>query len=169
VSELDFLEHYTGQSLDELIALEGKYRIDSLVLAIEEGLQPKTQLTDAEETVLAVEALEREVGNGGFHQFFFNTPEHAPYVVESLRLIGCPKTATLAEKAIKALRIDGPLTEKIVRAVAEEDNDLRDELLDKYDDVYYDGAEEPICDKVFAFVKAHEPSITLVGPSRRRR
>ena len=167
--ERPFLEFYEGQTLGELIRLEKKYRIDSLVLAIEQGLQSKHGVTEAEETVLAVEALEREVGNGGFHQFFFNTPEHAPYVVESLRLIGCPKTATLAEKAIKALRIDGPLTEKIVRAVAEEDNDLRDELLDKYDDVYYEGAEEPICDKVFAFVKAHQPSITLVGPSRRRR
>jgi len=169
VRERPFLEFYEGQTLGELIRLEKKYRIDSLVLAIEQGLQSKHGVTEAEETVLAVEALEREVSNGGFHQFFFNAPEHAAYVVASLRRIGCPKTARLAEKAIETLRIDQRLTAARVKRAIERDNDLRDELLDKYDDAYYEGAEEPICDKVFAFVKAHQPSITLVGPSRRRR
>jgi hypothetical protein len=32
-----FLESYAGQSTEELLALEGKYRIDSLVLAFEQA------------------------------------------------------------------------------------------------------------------------------------
>ena len=33
-----FLEAYDGQSTDELIALEGQFRIDSIVLAFEAAL-----------------------------------------------------------------------------------------------------------------------------------
>ncbi len=37
----DVLEKYDGQSLDELIALESRCRIDSLVMALEEALRSR--------------------------------------------------------------------------------------------------------------------------------
>ena len=61
---------YSGQSADQLLSLEGMYRIDSLVRAFEQAITQKAQrggvqsLTDEERIVLAVEALEREVNNG---------------------------------------------------------------------------------------------------------
>lgn len=69
-----FLEGYEGQTLQQLIAMKENYRIDSLVLAIEQALnaKPDTELSNAERVVLAIEALEREVNNGGYHQFFIN-------------------------------------------------------------------------------------------------
>jgi hypothetical protein len=38
--DLKWLEGYSGQTTEELIALEGEYRIDSLVLAFEQALAP---------------------------------------------------------------------------------------------------------------------------------
>jgi len=52
--------------------MEDGYRVDSLVLAMESALDAKDRrtLSPEERVVLAVEALEREVNNGGYDQFF---------------------------------------------------------------------------------------------------
>ena len=62
-----FLEGYEGQSTEELLGLEGEYRLDSLVLAFEQAIQGKApdSISTEESYVLAVEGLEREVNNGG--------------------------------------------------------------------------------------------------------
>ena len=68
--KLQWLDRYTGQTVNQLLALEGKYRIDSLVLVFEEALDQKEAregehaLSNEERIVLAVEALQREVDNG---------------------------------------------------------------------------------------------------------
>ncbi len=86
-----FLESYDGQSTDELIALESSHRVDSLVLAFEQALLTKDYPTAEEQVVLAVEALEREVNNGGYSQFFVNSSrEYSSLVVEALEAIDCP-------------------------------------------------------------------------------
>lgn len=77
MSEPKWLD-YAGQTTDELLALAGEYRIDSLVCAFDEALGRKELafgmdgLTPEERVVLAAEALEREVNNGGFDQLFVN-------------------------------------------------------------------------------------------------
>jgi hypothetical protein len=143
-----FLEAYSGQSLDELISLETNYRVDSLVLAIEQALLGRSELNEYERIVLAVEALEREVNNGGFDQFFTNSShEFAPILAESLRRIGCPKTASIAQRAVDA-------------AVDKED-EAREEALSECDSAYFAGEEEPIADKLFAFVKSNREFIRV--------
>ena len=93
----DFLPSWAGQSTDELIALAGKYRIDSLVLAFEQAIHGKADVSPKERWILAVEGLEREVNNGGYAQFFLNSS--VDYVAdiepaETGRLITtCPVTA----------------------------------------------------------------------------
>lgn len=127
-----FLESYDGQSTDELLALAGKYRIDSLVLAFEQAIQQKAAPSKEESYVLAVEALEREVNNGGYAQFFGNSSsEHAGVVVEALQAIGCPKTAAMTADAIA-----GRDDEKTLAAC---------------DDRYY-ANDEPIADRLFAWI-----------------
>lgn len=70
-----WLQGYSSQTVDDLLALEQSHRIDSLVLAFEEAIDQKAaregehKLTDVERTILAIEALEREVNNGGYGQF----------------------------------------------------------------------------------------------------
>src|SRR5215470_8182521 len=97
---LPFLSSYSGQSPEELLSLESAYRIDSLVLAFEEAVGQKARrqgpqsLSNQELIVLAVEALEREVNNGGYEQFFINSSkEFAPIMVEALGRIGCGETS----------------------------------------------------------------------------
>lgn len=46
-------------------------------------------------------ALESEVNNGGFSQYFLNSSsETASFVVEALEVIGAPKTASICNRAI---------------------------------------------------------------------
>lgn len=168
MAELKWLEGYSGESIDELIALAATHRVDSIVLAIEQALQQRTEesdlteLSEAELTVLAVEALEREVNNGGYDQFFFNTPQFAPLVVDALKRIACPKTAEISAKAIALLGLRAPFTGKEVKKAIDSDptEELMDTLSDECDDPYYDSAE-PIADRLFEYVRAHRESIRL--------
>ena len=140
----DFLESYGGQTTEQLIALDKRYRIDSLVLAFEQGIQQaagKRPLTQEENYVLAVEALEREVNNGGYSQFFSNSSnEWADTVVAALRAIGCPNTADISAKAV-ANRED-------------------EKALSECDDRYY-ANDEPIADRLFDWIKRNRAQIKL--------
>jgi hypothetical protein len=101
--EKPFLNNYGGQTAAELIALEADYRIDSLVLAVEQAIQnkPGAELSRSERFVLAIEAMEREVNNGGWDQFFWNTEnEYNDILIEALDAIGCPETAAIAQEAL---------------------------------------------------------------------
>jgi hypothetical protein len=95
------LKAYDGQTTDELLSLEGKCRTDSLVIAFEQAVDQKaarlgeTSLANEERVILAVEALEREVNNGGYAQFFQNSSrEYASMIVNALRRIGCTTLQT---------------------------------------------------------------------------
>jgi hypothetical protein len=159
-----FLERYDGQSTDELIALAGSYRVDSLVLAFEEAIQQKAskQPISTEEThVLAVEALEREVNNGGYSQFFLNASNlFAGTIVEALRAIGCPATALITEDAIKALGIKGKLTPEALEAIVSGDNEQVEEMLSACDDRYYANTES-IEDRLFEWIKENRSRIEV--------
>jgi hypothetical protein len=111
---LQWLDGYAGQSLEELLALDGKCRVDSLIVAMEQALEQKSaregddSLSYEEAIVLAVEALEREVNNGGYSQFFVNTSRvYTPIVVGALRRVNCPVTAVITETAMKAAGFHG--------------------------------------------------------------
>ena len=121
----------SGQTVEQLLSLEGKYRTDSLVLPFGQAIDQKTArvgddgLTNEEGVVLAVEALEREVNNGGYAQFFKNSSRSfASTIVNSLRRIGCTKTATITQKAIETLGISD-LTAEAIETVMTTDDKLR--------------------------------------------
>ncbi len=162
IGNLDWLDGYSGQTVDELLALEGKYRIDSLVLAFEQAISQerdeKQTLTDEERSVLAVEALEREVNNGGYHQFFTNSSrEFAATIVDSLQRIGCKKTANISQNAIRALGVPDLTTEAIDTVMASDD-EQRLARLKRYDHAYYKNTE-PIAERLFEFIKANKAGI----------
>jgi len=161
---LGWLNGYSGQSPEELLSLEGKYRTDSLVLAFEEAISQKAQregvkgLTDEERIVLAVEALERELNNGGYDQFFVNSSrEFASVVVAALQRIGCKKTANNTQRAIKALGISD-LTSQAIDAAMAGDDEKRRTKFSHCDDAYYKNTE-PIAERLFAFIKTNKASI----------
>jgi len=163
---LEWLSGYSGQTTEELISLEGKYRTDSLVLAFEEAIDQKefeygkNHLSPSERIVQAVEALEREVNNGGYSQFFTNSSqEFAPVIVESLRSIGCTQVASITEMAARALDVPDLTPSSIESAICRENEPLRKQLA-HLDDAYYH-AGEAIADRLFAFIKQNKAEIQL--------
>jgi Domain of unknown function (DUF4375) len=164
--KLPWLETYGGQTTDELLSLEGKYRIDSLITAFEQALDQKAArigeaaLTDEERLILTVEALEREVNNGGYAQFFKNSSrEYAAVIVGSLRRIDCLKTAALTQRAIAALGTSELTPDGIEGTLAREDPQ-RQTALNLCDEEYYSDPE-PIGLQLFAFIKANKDRISL--------
>lgn len=159
--DLPFLESRGGRSLDELLALEGTYRTDSLVLAMEEGLLEKETVEGDELVVVAVEAFEREVNNGGFAQLFENAAFVVAHVAASLRAIGCPETAVLVDRAYDALGLPADADpDAAAEAVANADDDVQAALAE-LDDAFFDVEGECIEDALFAWVRAHRDGIVL--------
>ena len=165
MSDLPFLKEYSGQTVEQLLSLEGEYRIDSLVCAFEDALLKRTsrdgdlEINDEERVILAVEALEREVNNGGYSLFFENsTREFAPIIVEALVRIGCPRTAEITQRAIEALHLPTLSVEAIEAALADEN--VSEEDLNECDRSYYKGLED-IASQLFAFIKTNKNAITL--------
>jgi hypothetical protein len=165
MSDLPFLERYSGQTVEQLLSLESEYRIDSLVLIFEEALLKKafhdgdSALTAEELVILAVEALEREVNNGGYELFFESyTCEYAPVIVQALVRIGCPRTAQITQRAIDALHLTTLSVEAIEAAMA--GDKVSEEDLNDCDKSYFK-REEHIAGQLFAFIKKNKDAITL--------
>ncbi len=159
MSEEKWFENDKGLSVKELVAIESKYRTDSIVCAIEEIVSFKddndVDINAEELLVLAIEAMEREVNNGGFSQFFSNNSwRFTPYLVDCLSKIGSTQAKEMAEKAITALDI-GNLTDateyyKNMQNAIENEAVL--EKLEAIDKQYY-AMDENIAGLIFEFIK----------------
>lgn len=160
----EWLAGYGGQTTEELLALEHQYRIDSLVSAFEQGLQARAgdrALSKEERYVLAIEALEREVNNGGYRQFFMNSSnEFVDVIVEALQAIGCSETAAVAKQAIEVLGVEEPPTGPRVEAVVLEGDDRIDQELGKCTDQYFQSGE-PIASLLFAWIKLNADRVRV--------
>jgi hypothetical protein len=172
---------YSGQSTKELITLETKNcRIDSLVCAFERGLNIKYQLnkydpnvdtdhylklSSEEYTILAIRALDREVNNGGYHQFFTNSSaRYVPVIVSLLYEIGCPITAKITQDAINCLNISQSPTEAEVEIAIyteiESEEERISKALDNCNDRFYKETED-IFYKLFEYIKLNSEKIIL--------
>lgn len=166
MSEPRWLDGYSGQTTDELIALDGAYRTDSIVLAFEEAINRKAErlgdghLTAPERVVLAVEALEREVNSDGYIGLFTYYSQHVPGLVSALTAIGSDAVAELTRSAIAALGIDGPLTPEAVQSAAYDEDEDPDERLDAFDQTYYETAGD-LAAPLLAYIIAHRDQIVL--------
>jgi hypothetical protein len=157
---------YSGETTSELLAYPARGQCDLLVRAFEEGLQRKVSrtgeraLSREERIVLAVRALGREVNNGGYDQFFRNSSKKfAPEIVNSLRRIGCRRTAKITQRAINAVH-SGPLTPARIEAAMRETNEDRDRELELCDERFY-RTPQGIPSRLYAFIKANHRRIRL--------
>jgi hypothetical protein len=156
---------YAGQDTAQILACKDTHRIDSLLCALEQAIQlrqdrmPDAANTPEEHTLLAIMALQREVNNGGYHQFFGNSSRrYALTVVPALVSIGCDTIAALTQKAIDALKLH-PLTLKAIEDSIFEPNPERDQALDALDKQFYGTFE--IEDKLFRFVESRQQAFVL--------
>jgi hypothetical protein len=156
---------YAGQDTAQILACKSTHRIDSLLCALEQAIQlrqsrnPEVAATPEEHTLLAVLALQREVNNGGYHQFFSNSScQYALTVVPALENIGCGEAVALTKRALDALNLR-PLTLTAIENAILKPNPKRDRALDALDQQFYLISEiEP---KLFAFVESRPQAFTL--------
>jgi hypothetical protein len=97
-------------------------------------------LSEAEQTVYCIDGLEREVNNGGFAQFFFNSAgDQARETVAALRRIGADHTARLVERAMAPFGPAGPSPSSDERAAQLEGiGDGATALWYELDDAFYE-------------------------------
>ncbi len=161
MSEKLWLEGSGGRSAEELVELAATHRIDSIVLAVEEALMAKPAVNDTEKVVLAIEAMEREVNNGGFEQFFTNASnEYAPVLVDALNRIGAAKTAEIVARSARALGAAPGWTAEQFESAAFDADDAALAELGKCDEAYYD-AGEAIEDLLFEFIRRNAEDIGI--------
>jgi hypothetical protein len=159
---------YAGESADELFALAETHRADSIVVAFETALGQKeakrgaAALSQPERDVLAIEALEREVNNGGYGQFFFNASEYVGHVVDALKRIGCSTTASISERAIAALPKEAIRAPKSVEATMEDVDEDRDAELQRCDEAYFSSGED-IATSLLRYLLANRASVQLLA------
>ncbi|GAA5177124.1 hypothetical protein GCM10025771_13730 [Niveibacterium umoris] len=157
---LPFYQYSPGATTDELLALEGHFRNDSIVAAFEAALEQKAQLSEQERVVLAVEAVEREVNNGGFLQFFANSSKsHAHFAPSAFRQIAAPLTSAMCEEALQLVTHGAVLSDDELEERVMDPDEVLEERLSEIDKRYYSGPEEPLSEKLFEFIKRNRTNI----------
>ncbi len=101
-------------------------------------------------------ALESEVNNGGFQQYFYNdSAETVPFIADALELIGAARTAQICRQAILAAFPAGPpSTPEAVSSAAADFDDETLEKLDKLDREFF-AYPDNLTDLLYAFVAEH--------------
>lgn len=105
-----------------------------------DGEPEPNRLNEYERTIFVTQALESEVNNGGFIQFFDNAcGALAGETVPAFKRIGAEKTAAICKKALDALGQALPADWEERRALLDRIVDDRiGELLEKCDDAFYE-------------------------------
>ena len=101
-------------------------------------------------------ALEGEVNNGGFSQYFFNSSrETASFAVEALKVIGASKTAQLCEEAINVAFPSGlPADPDLIRSATADFPESTEAKLSELDNQFY-GYPDDLTDLLYRYVSMH--------------
>ncbi len=104
----------------------------------------------------AVWALESQVNNGGFSQYFLNeSGESASFVVEALEIIGAPKTADICKRAVGIAFPNGvPASPEAIQAAPAEFSDETAAELDPLDQKFFTYPHD-LTSLLFAYVSQH--------------
>jgi hypothetical protein len=92
-------------NIDKILEIEDEtaaiIELDTKLNEISEYGEKIERLTESQKTVLFVENLEREINNGGFNQFFFNSSgDFTHETVKALKVINAFKTSDIVTKSI---------------------------------------------------------------------
>ena len=120
------------------------------------GKEEFAQQSLPQQVFSAIWALESEVNNGGFSQYFLNgSAESASFVVKALETIGAPKTASICNRAITTAFPKGlPSTAETISSVAA---DFSDEILESLESLDQEFFAYPhnLTELLFAYVSEH--------------
>jgi hypothetical protein len=108
------------------------------------------------------QTIEREINNGGFNQFYYNSSgDFACETVESLKSIGAEKTALIIQKA------NGQFPNNVVPQNREERQEILKQIEDKANDIWekldedFYQYEENLNALNMAYIKKHTEHFTL--------
>jgi hypothetical protein len=120
------------------------------------GKQDFARQSRPQKVFSAIWAVESEVNNGGFAQYFFNdSGESASFVVEALETIGAPKTAAICKRAIATAFPEGlPQAPETIRSLAADFPDPILEGLQPLDEEFF-AYPHNLTDLLFAYVSQH--------------
>jgi hypothetical protein len=104
----------------------------------------------------AIWALESEVNNGGFWQYFINSSaETAFFVAEALETVGAPETADICRRAISvAFPVGLPQSEEAIRSAAANFSAEIRQILDSLDHEFFSYPRD-LTDLLFTYVSQH--------------
>ncbi len=147
--------------LEKVLASE---RIDVAVMEIGTYLNFKSnygeklgKLNDSQKILFYVEALEFEVNNGGFDQFYFNSNgDFSNEIPKALKQIGAFKTAELVKKANAVFNQElVPIKRNKRQNIMEKIADQSEVIWNQCDEEFYSN-EENLSQLLFEFVLAHK-------------
>lgn len=119
-----------------------------------------SNLTEPESVFIFIDMLERQVNNGGFDQFFFNSSgDYAHEICSAYEKIKAYKTANLIETAIKAFPVlPVPKDTEVRREYMPDINDEISKVWDDLDNKFYE-YEENIAGLLIEYVKQNSSEI----------
>ena len=120
------------------------------------GKQDFVTQSSPQQVFSSVWAVEAEVNNGGFSQYFLNDScETAVFVVEAMDTIGAPRTADICRRAIATAFPAGlPPTPKAISTTAADFSDEVLEQLGALDNEFF-AYPHNLTDLLFAYVSKH--------------
>lgn len=120
------------------------------------GKQDFVTQSEPQKVFSAIWALESEVNNGGFTQYFENLScESAGFVTRALELVGAPKTAEICKRAIACAFPEGlPSEPHAISAAAGEFSQGTKDSLYALDEEFYSYPHD-LTELLFAFVVEH--------------
>ncbi len=107
----DRLAKVRSMPISKILALPPQERLETLRdrlsdrRAMGESLE---SFTEAERTLLLIEELEYQVGNGGLSQYFDNCGDQALMALEGLRRVGASESASILAEALIPFGVAGP-------------------------------------------------------------
>ena len=117
------------------------------------------QLSAAERVVVLVDCVEREVHNGGFHQFYFNSAgDCATETPAALRAIGACRVAAIVEQANALFPGGAPPVDRSERQRVLDEIDPGLHVFDHLDRAFH-AYPDDILTLVYDFVVAHRDQI----------
>lgn len=118
-------------------------------------------LSEAERIFYITQTLEMEINNGGFWQFFFNTPESVfCETAAALEAIGAEKTAALYREASAAFGEEMPDDRASrIRMLQKVGMEEGYEILSPYDDAFY-AYEEDLNALNYAFIQSNRDAFS---------
>ena len=154
-------ENHKNMSIDEILQMEDPtsaiIELDDRVNELSDYGEDLSKLTEPQKVLLFVENLEREVNNGGFHQFYFNSSgDYAHETLDALKTIGANKMADILTKANSVwpnqqVPKDRTKRENIQETIEEQAAPVWDEC----DNVFY-AYPDDIAGLLLKYVKQHK-------------